>query len=53
MALIDKGSEVEALLLSWWLLDEGMTPATMIGGGLADAFVPSGAGKPIVVSEPL
>ena len=34
VALIDKGSVVVALLLSWWLLHEAMTPAKLIGGGL-------------------
>lgn len=34
VALIDKGSVVVALLLSWWLLDGAMTPAKLIGGGL-------------------
>lgn len=34
VALIDKGSVVVALLLSWWLLHEAMTPAKLFGGGL-------------------
>ena len=33
-ALIDKGSVVVALLLPWSLLNEIMTPAKQIGGGL-------------------
>lgn len=34
VALIDKGSVVVALLLAWWVLDEGITPAKLMGGGL-------------------
>ena len=34
VVLIDKGSVVVALLLSWWLLYEAMTPAKLVGGGL-------------------
>ena len=34
VALIDKGSVVVALLLSWWLLHEAMTPAKLMGAGL-------------------
>lgn len=34
VALIDKGSVVVALLLAWWVLGEGITPAKLLGGGL-------------------
>lgn len=34
VALIDKGSVVIALLLSWWLLHEAMTPAKLAGAAL-------------------
>lgn len=34
VALIDKGSVVVALLLAFWLLNEALTPAKLIGGGL-------------------
>jgi transporter family protein len=34
VALIDKGSVIVTLLLSWWLLNEAMTPAKLIGAGL-------------------
>ena len=34
VALIDKGSVVIALLLSWWILHETITPAKLAGGGL-------------------
>ena len=40
VALIDKGSVVVALLLSWWLLNEAMTPVHLTGDGLiASALV--------------
>ncbi len=34
VALIDKGSVVVALLLAWWVLGEGITPAKLLGGCL-------------------
>ena len=34
VALIDKGSLVVALLLTWWVLGEGITSAKLLGGGL-------------------
>lgn len=34
VALIDKGSVVVALLLAFWLLNEALTSAKLIGGGL-------------------
>ncbi|MEO7853257.1 MAG: EamA family transporter [Rubrivivax sp.] len=34
VALIDKGSVVVALLLSWWLLNESLTPPKLVGAGL-------------------
>jgi len=34
VALIDKGSVVIALLLSWWLLHEAMTPTKLAGAAL-------------------
>ncbi len=34
VALIDKGSVVVAVLLSWWLLNEALTPAKLLGAGL-------------------
>mgnify|MGYP003758599381 FL=1 len=34
VALIDKGSVLVALLLSWWLLNETLTSTKLVGAGL-------------------
>ncbi len=34
VALIDKGSVLVALLLSWWLLNEALTSTKLVGAGL-------------------